>query len=76
MIAITTSTVESAIKNLKKVSIIQSKAPVQIGFNRRLNQSANYTSMTPNPNGPILKETDVVFIKDYKSEIAVLFSGS
>jgi neutral ceramidase len=74
MIGIAAGTVKSAINNLKKVSIAQGRVPVQIGFNRRLNKSSNNTIMAPNPNGPILKETDVVFIKDIESEIAVLFS--
>jgi neutral ceramidase len=73
MIATTAGTVKNAIKNLKKVSIAQGKSPVQVGFNRRLNQTGNAT-MRPNPNGPALKEADVVFIKDDKSEIGVLFS--
>ena len=73
MIAITAGTVKSAVKNLKEVSVNQGKAPVQIGFNRRLIKSVD-VSMTPNPNGPALKETDVVMIKDDQSEIAVLFS--
>lgn len=73
MVAITAGTVKSAVNNLKKVSISQGKAPVQMGFNRRLNNSV-YASGRPNPNGPALKETDVVIIKDNESEIAVLFS--
>ena len=73
MIAITAGTVKSAVDNLKKVSIAQGKAPVQIGFNRRLSQSTSAT-MIPNPNGPVLKETDVVTIKGDESEIAVIFS--
>jgi neutral ceramidase len=74
MIAIAAGTVKSAINNLKKVSISLGSAPVQIGFNRRLNQSSNNTNMAPNPNGPILKETDAIFINDIESELAVLFS--
>ena len=73
LIAITSGTVKNAVNNLKEVSIRQGKAPVQIGFNRRLIKSAD-VSMTPNPNGPALKETDVVLIKDIDSEIAFLFS--
>jgi len=73
MIAITAGTVKSAVNNLKEASVSKGKAPVQIGFNRRLNQSTSAT-MIPNPNGPVLKETDVVTIKDDESEIAVLFS--
>jgi neutral ceramidase len=73
MIATTAGAVKNAIRNLKKVSIAQGKSPVQVGFNRRLNQTGNAT-MKPNPNGPALKDADVVFIKDDKSEIGVLFS--
>lgn len=73
MIAITAGTVKSAVDNLKEVSISQGKASVQVGFNRRLNQSTS-ASMIPNPNGPVLKETDVVTIKDNESVIALLFS--
>jgi neutral ceramidase len=73
MISITASTVKSAVNNLRKVSISCGKAPVQVGFNRRMNRSI-YAGMAPNPNGPVLKETDAVFIKDDESEIAVLFS--
>jgi len=73
MIAVAVETIKHAVNNLEKVSISQGTAPVQIGFNRRLNESS-YASMAPNPNGPVLKETDAVFIKDDKSETAVLFS--
>ena len=73
MISTAASTVKSAVNNLKKVTISQGNAPVQIGFNRRLNRSI-YAGMAANPNGPVLKETDAVFIRDDESEIAVLFS--
>jgi neutral ceramidase len=73
MVGIAAGTVKSAVNNLNKVTISQGKAPVQIGFNRRLNNSV-IASMAPNPNGPALKETDVLFIRDDRSEIAVLFS--
>ena len=73
MIAITAGTVKSAVNNLKEVSVSQGKAPVQIGFNRRLNNSV-YADMRANPNGPALEETDVVVIQDNESEVAFLFS--
>jgi len=73
MVTITAGTVKSAVNNLRKVSMSQGKAPVQIGFNRRLNNSVN-ANMTPNSHGPVLRETDVVVIEDNESEIALLFS--
>ena len=58
---------------MKEVYLAQGKHPVQIGYNRRLSLSHRAT-MSPNPHGPAMKETDVVFINDEESEMAVLYS--
>ncbi len=73
MIAATAKTVRAAVDNMHKVSLFQSVFPVQIGANRRLSLS-HRAAMTANPNGPALKETDVLFLSKDSAESGVIFS--
>ncbi len=73
MVVTTAKTVETAVTNMKKVSVSHGKYPVQVGFNRRLSLSFK-ASMKPNPFGPSLKNTDAVYVNHENSVMAVIFS--
>ena len=73
MINITAETVKNVIKNMKEISLLRAKYHVELGANRRLSLS-HRASMAPNPNGPALNETDVLFLMDKDNESGVVFS--
>ncbi len=73
MIATTAKTVRTAVDNMYKISLFRSTFPVQIGANRRLSLS-HRAVMTANPNGPALKETDVLFLSKDGTESGIIFS--
>ena len=51
------------------------RAPVQIGYNRRLMNDEGYITMAPNPEGSVVPWVDVLGAYDENGQIiAVLFS--
>jgi len=70
-----TATVKRAADNLQPATLRVGRAPVQIGYNRRLIKDGKWIGMGPNPNGAIVPWVDVlgVYGEDGK-RIAVLFS--
>ena len=67
--------VNNAVDRLQPASLRSGRAPVQIGYNRRLMNEAGSIAMAPNPNGSIAPWVDVLGVYDKNGDIiAVLFS--
>ncbi len=67
--------VSDAIKNLRPATLHAGRAPVQIGFNRRITDENGWTSMGVNREGPAVPWVNVLTASDPKTEVpfAVLF---
>lgn len=67
--------VKSAVDKLQLATLRSGRAPVQIGYNRRLMNADGYITMAPNPEGSIIPWVDVLGVYDDNGDIiAVLFS--
>ena len=67
--------VKAAVNVLEPTTLRSGRAPVQIGYNRRLMNDEGYITMAPNPEGAVVPWVDVLGAYDAKGEIiAVLFS--
>ena len=67
--------VKNAVDALEPATLRSGRAPVQIGYNRRLMNDEGYITMAPNPEGPVVPWVDVLGAYDANGEIiAVLFS--
>ena len=67
--------VKDAVDALEPATLRSGRAPVQIGYNRRLMNDEGYITMAPNPEGSVVPWVDVLGAYDANGEIiAVLFS--
>ena len=67
--------VKDAVDALEPVTLRSGRAPVQIGYNRRLMNEEGYITMAPNPEGSVVPWVDVLGAYDENGEvIAGLFS--
>lgn len=67
--------VADAVAVLEPATLRAGRAPVQIGYNRRLMNEEGYITMAPNPEGPAVPWVDVLGVDDANGQlIAVLFS--
>ena len=67
--------VTAAVDALEPATLRVGRAPVQIGYNRRLMNDEGYITMAPNPEGSVVPWVDVLGAYDENGEvIAVLFS--
>ena len=67
--------VKDAVNALEPATLRSGRAPVQIGYNRRLMNDEGYITMAPNPEGAVVPWVDVLGAYDANGEvIAVLFS--
>ena len=67
--------VSDAIKNLRPATLHAGRAPVQVGFNRRITDATGWTSMGVNRDGPVVPWVNVLTANDLKTKkpFAVLF---
>ena len=67
--------VKNAVEALEPATLRVGRAPVQIGYNRRLMNDEGYITMAPNPEGSVVPWVDVLGAYDENGQIiAVLFS--
>lgn len=67
--------VQKAVDSLEPATLCVGRAPVQIGYNRRLMREDGYITMAPNPEGAVVPWVDVLGVYDsFGRIIAVLFS--
>ena len=67
--------VKDAVDALEPATVRVGRAPVQIGYNRRLMNDEGYITMAPNPEGSVVPWVDVLGAYDANGKIiAVLFS--
>ena len=67
--------VKNAADALEPTTLRVGRAPVQIGYNRRVMNDEGYITMAPNPEGSVVPWVDVLGAYDANGEIiAVLFS--
>ncbi|RKU31526.1 hypothetical protein C6497_01645 [Candidatus Poribacteria bacterium] len=67
--------VKRAVGSLEPATLCVGRAPVQIGYNRRLMRENGHITMAPNPEGAIVPWVDVLGVYDsFGGIIAVLFS--
>jgi hypothetical protein len=67
--------VKDAVGKLEPATLRVGRAPVQVGYNRRIMNDAGYIVMAPNPEGPVVPWVDVLGTYDANGDIiAVLFS--
>lgn len=67
--------VKAAVESLEPATLRAGRAPVQIGYNRRLMNDDGYIVMAPNPEGSVVPWVDVLGAYDRNGDlIAVLFS--
>ena len=67
--------VKSAVDALEPASLRVGRAPVQVGYNRRIMNDEGYMTMAPNPEGSVVPWVDVLGAYDANGDIiAVLFS--
>jgi hypothetical protein len=67
--------VKNAVDTLEPATLRVGRAPVQIGYNRRLMNDEGYITMAPNPEGAVVPWVDVLGAYDANGQIiAVLFS--
>ncbi len=67
--------VKDAVDALEPATLRVGRAPVQIGYNRRLMNDEGYITMAPNSEGSVVPWVDVLGVYDENGEIiAVLFS--
>lgn len=67
--------VKDAVDTLEPATLRSGRAPVQIGYNRRIMNDEGYITMAPNPEGSVIPWVDVLGVYDANGEIiAVLFS--
>ena len=67
--------VKDAVDALEPATLRVGRAPVQIGYNRRLMNDEGYITMAPNPEGAVVPWVDVLGAYDENGQIiAVLFS--
>ena len=67
--------VQKAVDSLEPATLCVGRAPVQIGYNRRLMREDGYITMAPNPEGAVVPWVDVLGVYDSFGGItAVLFS--
>ena len=67
--------VKDAVDALEPTTLRVGRAPVQIGYNRRLMNDEGYIVMAPNPEGTVVPWVDVLGAYDTNGQvIAVLFS--
>lgn len=67
--------VKDAVEALAPATLRVGRAPVQIGYNRRLMNDEGYIVMAPNPEGAVVPWVDVLGAYDENGQIiAVLFS--
>ena len=67
--------VKDAVDALEPATLRSGRAPVQIGYNRRLMNDDGYITMAPNPEGSVVPWVDVLGAYDENGQIiAVLFS--
>jgi len=70
-----TELVKDAVDALEPATLWSGRAPVQIGYNRRLMNDEGYITMAPNPEGSVVPWVDVLGAYDADGHIiAVLFS--
>ena len=67
--------VKEAVDTLEPATLRVGRAPVQVGYNRRIMNDEGYIVMAPNPEGPVVPWVDVLGTYDANGDIiAVLFS--
>ena len=67
--------VKNAVNALEPATLRVGRAPVQIGYNRRIMNDEGYITMAPNPEGSVVPWVDVLGAYDADGQIiAVLFS--
>lgn len=67
--------VKNAVDALEPATLRVGRAPVQIGYNRRIMNDEGYITMAPNPEGSVVPWVDVLGAYDTDGQIiAVLFS--
>ena len=67
--------VKDAVDALEPATLRSGRAPVQIGYNRRIMNDEGYITMAPNPEGSVVPWVDVLGAYDENGQIiAVLFS--
>ena len=67
--------VKDAMGKLEPVTLRVGRAPVQVGYNRRIMNDEGYITMAPNPEGSVVPWVDVLGAYDANGDIiAVLFS--
>ena len=67
--------VKDAVGELEPATLRVGRAPVQVGYNRRIMNDEGYIVMAPNPEGPVVPWVDVLGAYDANGDIiAVLFS--
>ncbi|MCY3723012.1 MAG: hypothetical protein OXG97_12395 [Candidatus Poribacteria bacterium] len=67
--------VKDAVGKLEPATLRVGRAPVQVGYNRRIMNDEGYITMAPNPEGPVVPWVDVLGAYDVNGDIiAVLFS--
>ncbi|MDE0637487.1 MAG: hypothetical protein OXI43_16750 [Candidatus Poribacteria bacterium] len=67
--------VKNAVDALEPATLRVGRAPVQVGYNRRLMNDEGYITMAPNPEGAVVPWVDVFGAYDANGQIiAVLFS--
>ena len=67
--------VKDAVDKLEPATLRVGRAPVQVGYNRRIMNDEGYIVMAPNPEGPVVPWVDVLGAYDANGDIiAVLFS--
>lgn len=75
LIAALAELVKDAVDALEPATLRVGRAPVQIGYNRRLMNDEGYIVMVPNPEGAVVPWVDVLGAYDANGQlIAVLFS--
>ena len=67
--------VKDAVGKLEPATLRVGRAPVQLGYNRRIMNDEGYITMAPNPEGAVVPWVDVLGAYDANGDvIAVLFS--
>ena len=67
--------VKDAVGKLEPATLRVGRAPVQVGYNRRIMNDEGYITMAPNPEGSVVPWVDVLGAYDANGDIiAVLFS--
>ena len=67
--------VKDAVAKLEPATLRVGRAPVQVGYNRRIMNDEGYITMAPNPEGSVVPWVDVLGAYDANGDIiAVLFS--